>query len=667
MVRLKELNGSADNDVEISGATPITSAREINGQEHPLGAATVRDGKLVTTMGSFALRAFALKFAPAPVKVSSATSQAVQLAYEADAVSSQRNRTDGGFDNEGVTYPAEQFPGKLQSEGVDFQLGPTDDGKKNVVLCHGQTIDLPAGDFNRVYLLAAAHDGDTQATFKVGDREVSANVQDWSAFIGQWDRRLWKGDVPELAYSWHNEMNGLVPGFIKGNTVAWYASHRHNPQGNEYYQYCYLYKYGFDLPAGTRQITLPNAPQIGVFAVSVANDDHDGVHPARALYDTLERGAGTHLLPKTPAEAQATASPTKVGVDARSETPTVEPNGGTFDDSTVVTIRHPLYWEEGGLHYTTDGTEPTASSPVYTGPFRLNAETSVRARMILPNGGKGPEATARFAIKDTKPPQVTGASTLPDVPEVMLRFSEPVKRESAENASNYRFDGGVKVASVKLAQDAMSATLTLAQALPVNSRQLLSASGIQDASPAANPMQPAPTEVHVTPAVFTLAEFVANGKDSKRIDDRSLPIGGKDPWTINCFVKMDKQPDNRTIIAGFGKVKDDNGHGRYLTKFANGLHFWCADQDVETSVPLKLGAWQMLTATFDGHTLAMYQDGKKVGQGDITLSNDDASVELAPVDPWDQQRRFTGEIRQFTVWNSALNESTVQLLSRSHP
>ena len=182
-----------------------------------------------------------------------------------------------------------------------------------------------------------------------------------------------------------------------------------------------------------------------------------------------------------------------------------------------------------------------------------------------------------------------------------------------------------------------------------------------------NPMQPAPIEVHATPPVFALADFVANGKDSKKIDDRSLPTGGNDPWTINCFVKADKQPDNRTLIAGFGKAKDDTGHGRYLTKFANGLHFWCADQDVESSAPLKLGVWQMLTASFDGHTLTMYQDGQKVGQGDITPVNDDASVELAPVDPWDQQRRFAGEIRQFTVWNSALNESTVQLLSRNHP
>ena len=126
--------------------------------------------------------------------------------------------------------------------------------------------------------------------FKIGDQEESAKVQDWSAFVGQWDRRLWKGETPELAYSWHNELAGLVPGFTKRDNVAWYASHRHNPTGNEFYQYCYLFKYGFDVPAGTREITLPNDPRIGVFAVSVAKTDHDDVHPAHVLYDNLQSG-----------------------------------------------------------------------------------------------------------------------------------------------------------------------------------------------------------------------------------------------------------------------------------------------------------------------------------------------------------------------------------------
>ena len=67
-------------------------------------------------------------------------------------------------------YPAEIFPAKLQQEGVNFELGPTADKANNAVAAHGQTIDLPAGDFNRVHLLAAA-DGDAADQIKIGDSQ----------------------------------------------------------------------------------------------------------------------------------------------------------------------------------------------------------------------------------------------------------------------------------------------------------------------------------------------------------------------------------------------------------------------------------------------------------------------------------------------------------------
>ena len=642
IVRLKETTGRAAGNVELSTAAPLLSAREVNGQEKPMGAASVQNGKLTTTLEPFGLKSFAIKLGAVQAGLVEPNSQVVPLPYDADAVSSQHNQGDGGFDHDGVTYPAEQFPKQLQSEGVDFQLGPTEDGKKNALICRGQTITLPAGTYNRVYLLAAAHDGDAEATFKVGDQTTEQRVQDWSAFVGQWDTRQWKGTVPELTYSWHNDLDGLTPGFTKRDTVAWYASHRHHPKnGIEFYQYCYLFKYGFNVPAGARTLTLPDNPNIGVFAVSVAQTDHDAVHPARPLYDTLDR----HL----------------------DDAPKISPNGGQFSDSTVVTIAHPLYWQAGGLHYTLDGSEATVASPVYKDPLRLSSAATIRCRMIWPDGHQGPEATAHLDVQDTTPPKLTSATTLPGVPQMMVRFSEPVAADSAQDVSHYQLDTGVKVTSVDLGKDGQSATLLLAEALSANQRSLLTASGIKDLSPRGNPMQPAPVEVHATPPVFTMDDFVATGKESKKIDVRSLPNGGNDPWTINFFVRTDRQPENRTLIAGFGAAKDQDGHGRYLSKFGNGIHYWSADQDVETTTPFVVGAWQMLTATYDGHTLTVYQDGKQIGQGLITLVDDDATVELAPLEPWDQQRRFEGEIRQFTVWNSALNAASIDLLRQHHP
>jgi len=60
-----ELDGKPQSDVRVSFAAPIESAREVNGQEQPLGSAQVEGGVLVSSFGAYQPRAFALKLSPA--------------------------------------------------------------------------------------------------------------------------------------------------------------------------------------------------------------------------------------------------------------------------------------------------------------------------------------------------------------------------------------------------------------------------------------------------------------------------------------------------------------------------------------------------------------------------------------------------------------------------
>src|ERR1700691_5407272 len=83
------------------------------------------------------------------------------------------------------------LPAKIDFGPVTFQLGPSGTGKADAIAAKGQTLPLPAGTFNRVYVLAASSDGDQKATFKAGDQSVDLTIEDWGGFIGQWDRRLW--------------------------------------------------------------------------------------------------------------------------------------------------------------------------------------------------------------------------------------------------------------------------------------------------------------------------------------------------------------------------------------------------------------------------------------------------------------------------------------------
>ena len=68
VVRLVELDGKPQPDVHLSFAAPVSAAREVNGQEQPVGPATISDGALVTSFNAYQPRTFALRLAAAPAQ-----------------------------------------------------------------------------------------------------------------------------------------------------------------------------------------------------------------------------------------------------------------------------------------------------------------------------------------------------------------------------------------------------------------------------------------------------------------------------------------------------------------------------------------------------------------------------------------------------------------------
>jgi alpha-mannosidase len=169
--------------------------------------------------------------------------------------------------------------------------------------------------------------------------------------------------------------------------------------------------------------------------------------------------------------------------------------------------------------------------------------------------------------------------------------------------------------------------------------------------------------------VYSLDLINITGKTKNEKPVPGLPIHAKDPWTINLFVRTDQPLENRTIIAGFGRAEDtSSGIGRYLCKFGRGLHFWASNRDVDAKdAPLDVGRWQMLSATYDGQMLRLYKNGIAVGEDNIALSDDQATVRIAPIDPWDRQRQFKGEIRSMTIWATTLSPDAIRVLLGSGP
>jgi alpha-mannosidase len=303
----------------------------VNGQEEAVGPAGLDSGQLATSFGPYQPRTFAVKLATPSAKAAQPDWKPVALDYDVSVATRDNKPAEGCFDcdpNEqespqGRALPAEMLPSDVAYSGVQFHLGTAGNGTHNALTAQGQGIALPSGKFNRIYLLAAAFDGDQTGTFQVESDSTASRtdlkIEDWSGFIGQWDTRTWNERTfvlptpPEPAANDHSpraerirqtrarvkergpetrtemEYSGMKPGYIKRAPVAWFASHNHAPDGsNQAYSYCYLFAYEMDLPEGATRLTLPNNPHIRILGATVANEP-EKVSPAWPLYDTIDR------------------------------------------------------------------------------------------------------------------------------------------------------------------------------------------------------------------------------------------------------------------------------------------------------------------------------------------------------------------------------------------
>jgi alpha-mannosidase len=304
IVRVVELSGEPQHDVRITFPAPVLAAREVDGQERPLGRATVEHGAIVTRFTPYEPQTFAVEIAAPKIKAPSIESRPVPLHYDLAAASSAGTQSQGGFNSSGEALAAEMLPAEVNYAGIQFKLAPAETGKPDAVVARGQSISLPTGNYNRVYVLAAAATGDQDAAFRVGHTPVQLNVENWGGFVGQWDNRSWTTKEVPVHYPrgfrpppgaprsrTEMEFTGrITPGFIKRAPIAWFCDHRHTSDGkNEAYSYSYLFAYAMNVPNGAKALTLPDNDKIRILAISVAHEPSI-TQPAAPLYDTLETG-----------------------------------------------------------------------------------------------------------------------------------------------------------------------------------------------------------------------------------------------------------------------------------------------------------------------------------------------------------------------------------------
>jgi alpha-mannosidase len=331
IVRLQELAGQPQT-VQLSFASSILTARQVTGAEDPITNLYPTGGALTVSLGAYQPLTLALTLASPGSFVTRPASVPVTLPFNLDAISTDGKRTDGNFDS-GYTYPAELMPANLVRDGVTFRLGPTNDGSFNALSCQGQTIPLAAG-YDRLYLLAAAASNDVTGAFAINGQATNLTVQYFSGFIGQWN-----------------------PPSLKKDEVGWICTHRHTNGGtNDAYDFCYLFKYRLDLPAGASTLTLPNAPNLRIFAMTLTTNTSP---------DTTVAGGplGQNLLPWANAGPDETLN---AATTNGTVTVTLDGSGSTDPDGMISSY----IWSQDGTALAT-GVNPVVTLPIGTNAILL--------------------------------------------------------------------------------------------------------------------------------------------------------------------------------------------------------------------------------------------------------------------------------------------------------
>jgi hypothetical protein len=338
-----------------------------------------------------------------------------------------------------------------------------------------------------------------------------------------------------------------------------------------------------------------------------------------------------------------------------------------FADTTEATIEPGLYWTPGNIRYTINGTDPNSDSPLYNGPIIISSTTTLKVASFDSKGKPGQITTKQITVNDKTPPSIRSVVAMSISKNVQATFSEPLDPASVRPA-DFKIDPGIGVEVATLSHDHRTVTLTLSKLLDRDMSYKLRASGVTDASPGHNRMSNSGADFVAHGPVFTMDDVKPEQRGEPIRNVAGLPVKSGDSWTINVFVRTDKQPANHTIIAGFGKCEQTSGgNGRYLAKFAPGIHFWSHNQDVESRTRLDLDHWQMLSATYDGTTLRVYKDAKQISEGQVKLSDDENIINIAPKDPWDHRYQFSGDIRNLSIWGTALEEGALKSLQESGP
>lgn len=259
VVRVYENSGKAQK-ANIRFASAIQNAVEADGTEKTLGATPFDGNTLSVNIEPYSVKTYKLTFAGQKA-VNKMPQEDIDLPWNKRCFSTNEFRSAGDFDG-GYSYAAELIPNQqITVDGVEFHLQDLDG--TNGYACQGDTIALPQGNYNKIYLLAAATKGDLVGIMHFLNKnnrdfhDTAFKLPNYTGFLGQWGHE------------------GQGEGFMKDMKnvdIAYIGTHRHSTSGDEPYEFTYMFRLGFDIPDGATQVVLPKDSRIVVFGMKAVNE-----------------------------------------------------------------------------------------------------------------------------------------------------------------------------------------------------------------------------------------------------------------------------------------------------------------------------------------------------------------------------------------------------------
>ncbi len=271
VVRVYEAGGKQAQKASIVFADNLVAAVEADGTEKTIGKAAFSGNRLEVSVNPNGIKTYKVRFASN--KKVQTVARPLPLAYDKKCFSWNEFKAAADFEA-GYSYAAELIPTEMNVNGVPFKLETREE--LNGMACKGNVLKLPADcAYNRLYILAAAaSDKDVKGIFRTGKSVQEIIIPSYTGFIGQWGH------------------TGHTEGYLKDAEVAYVGTHRHSGEGDQPYEFTYMFKFAIDLPEKATEVVLPDNKDIVIFAATLTNVAAASVCPVSELFRTANKCDG---------------------------------------------------------------------------------------------------------------------------------------------------------------------------------------------------------------------------------------------------------------------------------------------------------------------------------------------------------------------------------------